>query len=96
MYDRSKYMDKARCKKCDRRLDCDDDPVGLCGPADEKISEMIRCPIHDPDAVEELNDPEYHKHIESLEPNVSDFDPDPQAETHSLNKTKPTKSRGKK
>ena len=53
-------FDPNRCKTCPVRTD------DTCGQEDMKISEIERCPLHDPDVVEELNNPEYQKYIDSL------------------------------
>jgi len=53
-------MDIERCQRCESR--CGDE----CGPEDMKIEDMTRCPLHDPDIIEELNDPKYQAHLDEL------------------------------
>jgi len=63
MYDRSKYMNKSRCKTCESgNLEKD-----YCYMEDDKITGMVRCPLHDPDGIEELNDPKYLAHIQAMQ-----------------------------
>jgi len=61
VFDRSKYMNKDKCKACGSGSLKDD----KCFIEDMKISEMNRCPLHDPDLVEELNDPEYLEYLDN-------------------------------